>query len=294
VTAAGLIVAVIFLSPAVALAQFDLSLRPATKHRWATSTATTRPASELQKLVGELGALDSDVRDRARRELMGVGRPDLETLRSIVSAGPKLTTSQTSLLRDVAIHVFLATESYEGTGQGLLGVKDLAAVKVSGEKDEEADENLDGHKPQGRAEGIIIENHGAAGGILILPDGVRRIAGEIGVVVSERMPGFCAYRHLDTGDVVLAVKGERTFRPRTVWDFQAVVKSHEPGDTITLQVLRRGKVVDVTLTLDAYPACAMNPQTSQLELERFRRERDEAAEQYWQKNFGELVGDGVS
>src|SRR5688572_23345524 len=85
VTAAGLIAVLICVSPTVAVAQFDLSLRPTTRH--VRPAPATRPAADLSKLVADLGALDSDVRDRARRELMGVGRSDLETLRSIVRAG---------------------------------------------------------------------------------------------------------------------------------------------------------------------------------------------------------------
>jgi len=308
--------AMLLLWPAAGLAQFELSLTPNTATTktttqpvvfWQAATVpaapATRPARELKKLVEELGSWDSDVRDDARRKLMGVTRSDLETLQAVVRAGPKLTTAQTSLLRDVVIHVFLSTEPYAKTRQALLGVRDLAAVKVGPERaegddakddDERAGAGVEGAGALGGGKGgIIIEGNGA-GGVFIFADPGQRSSADIGGVVSERMAGFCACRRLDNGDVVLAVKGEREFRPRTVWDFQVVIRSHEPGDTITLQVLRRGKLVDVTLTLDAFPECATDPRTSQRELEEFRRTRDEAAESFWQKSFGALVGDGVS
>jgi len=94
--------------------------------------------------------------------------------------------------------------------------------------------------------------------------------------------------------VILALKDDQVFRPRTVWDFQGKVKQHSPGDRVTLEVLRRGKLMDVTLELDGYPACAIDPRTSGEALERFRREREGAAEAYWQEKFGGMVGEPVS
>jgi hypothetical protein len=286
----------VLVAPTICWGQFDLTPRPTTYPTTlrAKAAPATRPVVELKKCVRDLASLDSDVREAARKKLMGLGLADLETLRTIVSAGPKLTTSQVSLLRDVVIHVHVASQPYEMTTQALLGVRDLAGVKVA-----KAQEDKPGEEDKAEAAtgvgGLVIEGDGM-GRVLILPNGiVRRVGGEIGVVVSERMPGFCAYRHLDNGDVILTLKDDQVFRPRTVWDFQVRVRQHAPGDRITLEVLRRGKLVDVTLELDGYPACALgDPQAISEKLERFRREREGAAEEYWQEKFGVLVGEPVS
>lgn len=49
-----------------------------------------------------------------------------------------------------------------------------------------------------------------------------------------------------SGDIVTAVNGERI---ANFSDFQFAVRRYQPGDTITLRVLREGKTLDLTLTL---------------------------------------------
>jgi hypothetical protein len=67
------------------------------------------------------------------------------------------------------------------------------------------------------------------------------------------------------------------------------VKAHDPGDTITLRVLRRGKVTDVTVQLSAWPDAAAD----QFAMDEFRRAREAAAEAYFKQVFAPLFDSGA-
>ena len=258
-----------------ALAQFSLTTQPAAAP---ATQSTTVPVLELRKLLGDLAERDTAVRGAARHKMMGLGRGDLDTLRSVVRISVPLSTAQVSSLREIVLHVFLATEPYSANRQhGFLGVKDLATVKIGG--DDKKEEGEDANPAVG---GIVVDRNG---GVLIIP---VRPTEETGVVVSDRVPGFCAYRHLESGDVIVSIKNDRTIRMRTGIDLITTISSHAAGDSITIQVLRRGKTVDVPVTLDAYPDVDPNDKR----LDEFRRARETAAEAYWQENFAPLLGDG--
>jgi hypothetical protein len=265
-----------------AFGQFSLEL-PTTRARVATAPATM-PAADLTACLADLRNADSAVRERARAKLMGMSRHDLETLQTVVAAAAPLNPSQTTHLREIVTHAFLATESYAANKRtGFLGVKDLVAVRVKlGEPPVEEDGEGAAKLP-----GVVDPVGGAdeEGG-----------SGDTGVIISERMPGFCGYRYLDNGDVILAIKenqfakNDLVVRTRTVRDLQSAIRSHEPGDTITLQVLRRGKTIDIAFVLDAFPQAALEG----LAIDDFRRDRENAAQSYWDAHFGPMLGQHVS
>ncbi len=242
------------------------------------------PASDLTAWVVDLRNADSTVRERARAKLLGMSRHDLETLQTVVAAAAPLNSSQSTHLREIVTHAFLATETYVANNRtGFLGVKDLVAVRVElrESKAEDSDEGAE------KVPDIVDPLAGA---------GEETASGDTGVIISERMPGFCGYRYLDTGDVILAIKenqfarNDLVVRTRTVRDLQSAVRSHEPGDTVTLQVLRRGKTIDVMFVLDAFPQAAMEG----LAIDDFRRDRENAAQNYWDEHFAPLLGQHVS
>ena len=71
-----------------------------------------------------------------------------------------------------------------------------------------------------------------------------------GVIVIGRVKGFCAYRHLQDGDVILQVNGQRVCADN---DLTEVIKKCKGGDVVLLEILRGGQQMDVSVTLTARP-----------------------------------------
>jgi hypothetical protein len=97
---------------------------------------------------------------------------------------------------------------------------------------------------------------------------------------------------LHDGDVILAIdKSENQPRVEvnSADDLITAVKAVVPGQTITLEVLRRGRVIKVALTLDRKP---MNIDTAGA-IEEFTNRRIERADAMWQKEFAQLLDDSV-
>jgi len=78
-------------------------------------------------------------------------------------------------------------------------------------------------------------------------------------------------------------------RIRSVIELQAAIGAHDPGDKVTLKVLRRGKVLDVTLNLSARPDAAVDVWA----MEEFRRTREAEAQAYWERVFAPLINTGA-
>jgi S1-C subfamily serine protease len=71
--------------------------------------------------------------------------------------------------------------------------------------------------------------------------------GAAGAVVTEIEPGTpAAQAGLEAGDLVISIDGEPV---QSSLDLAAAVRSADPGDTVTLQVLRDGQTVDLTVEL---------------------------------------------
>jgi hypothetical protein len=109
-----------------------------------------------------------------------------------------------------------------------------------------------------------------------------------GVIVDERIPGFCAYRMLRPGDVIVGIEElpDVQFANRT--DFTNAVQRFEAGETITFLVLRGGNVQKVPLRLDARPAAAVLGRAPELMIA-FESERLTKADEYWSRAFAPLV-----
>lgn len=92
-----------------------------------------------------------------------------------------------------------------------------------------------------------------------LTPGLSRATGaERGVVVSYVHRGGPAAGLLDTGDVILSVGGTAVSTPA---DFQQVVQSRSPGSQTAVGVMRRGKQIEVPITVrDATSAPQPSPQ----------------------------------
>jgi hypothetical protein len=223
----------------------------------ASRPATTRPAAAadvpgVKRMIARLAADGFRDREAARVELMGLPRAKLPVLREAVKQMLPLEASQLSVLRDIVAHVYLAGETYdvdEGA-PGFLGISLPPFMRFPG-----------------------------AGGAFV---------GGRGVEVMARVPGFCAYRMLQDGDVILAltVPGSPAVELNSSDELIEAVRAVKGGQTITLEVLRQGEVLSVPITLDPRPRI---PATGPLEEFKNRRAMD--ADAHWERDFAPLLGE---
>lgn len=214
----------------------------------------SRPAdagdSTIAKSLDALANPDPQVRLSGRAALMRLNRQDLPELRRAVERARPLLPSQAAALQQIVREVYLAGEKYQREPQGFLG--------------------------------ILMDLGGAALGQDLVPENENG-SRSLGVVVADRIPGFCAARRLLDGDVILGLASP--FEPfRQSEDLRRIIGGMKPGVTVRLLVLRRGQVVEVPITLDAHPAETM-PDNGEL----FRAKREERFAAYWQREFEPLV-----
>ena len=225
----------------------------------APAPAADRPeVAAMRQSLADLDDPDASVRERARVGLMGMSQRDLPAFQKLVGESLPLAPAQAAVLRQVVMHVFLAGEPYETTGaQGFLGVRmQDTSVRV----------------PVGDG----VDPRVAAG------------TPAVGVVIVERMPGFVGARMLLDGDVILGVQERQDVRMLGVFEFQTVIQSVAPGDTVHFQILRQGQVVRVPVRLDPRPV-----ESEPMVLQRLIQERQGKAEAYWDNTFARLLKERV-
>src|SRR5438067_1326230 len=186
----------------------------------ATAPATTQPAAvqsiaSIKRLIAELAADNYPARDHARLTLMGLQRSQLGALREAVKQSLPLEPSQVIVLREIVTQVYLAGDLYlaEEDGMGFLGI----------------------HLPNWDR-----------------PEDRALLSVERGVVVMARVPGFCAFRMLQDGDVLLSMTSPSGVKVAfsTQDQLASTVHSVPAGETVTFEVLRQGEILSVTITLD--------------------------------------------
>lgn len=223
----------------------------------ATTLPSTRPAADrasLRKLLAQLASDNFRVRDAARVALMGLERSALPTLREAVKESLPLEPSQAVVLREIVTQVYLAGDAYQKSdgGQGFLGVSLPSPGRVEDR------------------------------GLLALGRGVA---------VVSRVPGFCAYRMLRNGDVLLSMTvGQTTVTFERTDDLMESVQAVPPGQTVTFEVLRQGEIVRVPITLDPRPALPDNLGATDW-LREFNNRRADEVEVYWSNDFAPLLGE---
>lgn len=214
-----------------------------------TRAAATQPSNQIATWFSDLANRDASARDQARVNLMGISRKDLEELRTIVDKSRPLAPSQAMVLRDIVEQVYQASEPYEPLEDkpGFLGMQ---------------------FDPMSLQEST--------------PDDAQA-----GVVVMKRIPGFCAYRFLRDGDVIVGITEAPDHPIRKGGDLTALVGGAKAGVTVHLQVLRGGQQIEVPITLDARPNWAQQgtPNATQDAI----RERQRQAEEYWDQHFAPLL-----
>jgi hypothetical protein len=86
------------------------------------------------------------------------------------------------------------------------------------------------------------------------------------------------------------VTQEGVVRTRTQYELIPMVASTRPGDRLTLELLRQGRVIRVPITLDVRPKVAEDINL----IDEFTNQREVKAEEYWRRNFASLVDEGIS
>lgn len=214
-----------------------------------TVQPATRPvlgAAQVRGLVGRLGDEDAARRHAARVELMSLTRADLPVLRQAVKDNLPLGPAQLYVLRDIVHQVYLSGDVYLSEDDGFMGVRLPSELN---------------------------------------PEDKSLLSIERGVAVVSRIPGFCAFRVLQDGDVILTVGGQAVNHPSELID---LVRGVRAGQAIEFEVLRAGAIIKVALTLDRRPLGLERES-----LEGFTNERLDRAERLWQAEFVPLLAETV-
>jgi hypothetical protein len=221
----------------------------------------TQPVGDVAGWFRQLADDDPAVRDTARLNLMGLKREQLDDLRKVVEENESLAPAQQAALHDIVFQVWLSGEDYERIPQGFMGV-------------------------------LLQEVHQAAVAAPDdAPDGAAQWRGWSGVLIAQRVPGFCGFRYLQDDDLIVAVMSNDVIRVSEVIELTSLVKATAPGDTLTLQLIRQGKPMRVSFRVDARPIKAGQ---SQQEAEEFRNLRLSMAQEYWDKTFAPLLAAKLS
>jgi hypothetical protein len=111
-----------------------------------------------------------------------------------------------------------------------------------------------------------------------------------GIVVDVRIQGFCAYRMLREGDVIVGIEEMPGIQFSTSNELTGVLSGVDPGTTLTFRVLRGGTIQRVPIQLDARPDAAVlgRPNDAMAMLE---SDRQNKAEEYWSRAFAPLIED---
>jgi len=229
---------------------FSLAAGP----RAMAGSPATQPAPAqspgLETQVRNLANPDPHVRDAARSALMRLSRDDLPELKLAIKKARPLLPSQASAVRGIVRQVYISGEQYKPEARGFLGIlMDRANPEVD----------------------FVPEND----------------SHNLGIVVTERIPGFCAGRVLLDGDILLGTA--RPFVPfRNSADLVNTVMPR-PGITVLLSVLRQGEVIVIALKPDPKPLDLAAEQ-----IPPFTAEREKRFSDYWQREFANLLNNRVA
>jgi hypothetical protein len=262
----------------------------------APSGVDQSPAAEVSRAFAELAHRDPAVREAAlarllrlphvtlpdeigfapaeavRRELAGLPHSTLPILEAVVRQNLPLAPAQAAVLKEIVTQVFLSGEPYAASGRdGFLGVR-LGVVTVTSSGGDELPKDPKDINPF---------------------DPAQALPPTTGVVIFERMPGFCGAQAFQEGDVVLGI-AERTHRPiRTPQEMKDSVQNFGAGQTVHFEVLRRGQIILVAVRLDPRPDAA-DVFNGPVPMQPLLEERARRAAEYWDRTFAPLLKEQVS
>jgi hypothetical protein len=224
---------------------------------------TTQPIppkklAAVRVMLNHLASDDANQREKARTDLMGLTRSDLYTLREAMRVSRPLQPSQITVLPDIVSHIYLAGETYVDDPAGPVTDKGFLGIRLA--------QYL---RPEDRA----------------------LLAIDKGVAVVGRIPGFCAFRMLQDGDIILSIVEQQGVELNKPDDLIDAVKSVRAGQSITFEVIRHGRIIQVPITLDRRPPSLDG---GQFVIDQFISERARVTADLWEREFAPLLQDKVS
>jgi hypothetical protein len=105
-----------------------------------------------------------------------------------------------------------------------------------------------------------------------------------GIPVQERIPGFPAFRVLQSGDIITGVLEQPQTPLHKIDDFIKVVLLMQHGSVVHLSILRSGHPVSVALTLDDFPV-DLDKHRDTVWVDNWILARNQRAEDYWNNEF---------
>ena len=106
-----------------------------------------------------------------------------------------------------------------------------------------------------------------------------------GIPVQERIPGFPAFRVLQTGDIITQVMEHPKTPLQHIADFINVVHLMQHGDVVHLSILRSGRTMSVALPLDFVPVDLDQHVVEDGWIDNWILARNQRAEDYWNSEF---------
>jgi hypothetical protein len=227
-----------------------------------SAAPTTAPVDEqsiLKSALVQLSDRDPGVREAAREQLMGLSATDLPALRISVEQMRPLPPGDADALRDIVSHVYLAGENSHGdASHGFVGITMTDWQSVI------ADDGSDSSDP-------------------------------VGVVVEMRLPGFDGYRMLRDGDIILSISAEgmEPLRVLSKEMVMATVRNLPAGSRVRLDLIRNGRRLETTVTLDPRPA-DLDQNRQQVDPADYRQALEAKAQAFWMARFASVVDDSIS
>jgi len=226
----------------------------------APATDVPSAPAKLKDALTQLSDQDPTVREAAREQLMTMSPTDLPALRAAVQQLLPLPPGDAQALREIVMQVYLAGDNAEGATQS------MGFMGISMVNDE----------------------------LSVYPDDDESDPGTpIGVLVAMRLPGFDAYRALRDGDIILSlsVDGIAAIRIHYSQQIMQTIGILPPGQHVRLQVIRNGKRINTTVTLNPrpreLPEGAGDPQE-------YRNARMAKAQAFWADRFARIVDQSTS
>lgn len=258
VQAGVLLLAIVAGMSGAAIAQSDSP--PATSPaNISTAGAPASTPENLRSLILQLSDRDPAIRAAAHEQLLGLSPEDLPALRSAIEQVRPLPPGDADALRDVVKHVFLLGQNSNSDSE--LGFMGITMADLPSLGTDEATRDAD-----------FLS----------------------GVVVTDRLPGFDAYRALRDGDIILSITAPRKLpQPVMGSDVQGVVRVLSAGQVVRFEVLRHGHRTEVAVTLSPRPHEL--PLGGPVEaIVSYRQDQEKKSEAFWQARFAAVVNDSIS
>jgi hypothetical protein len=215
----------------------------------------TRPSpldQQMRAWIRELGVDDSQVRQSALSQLMWLREEDLPALREAALSLEPLLPGQIAAIHDAVTQIYL-------------------------EHLHDADAPADNNQP---TRGFLGLRWSQKDTTESSPDGV---------IVAERIPGFGAYRMLQSGDIIVKILDQPDVELHNDMQFMDAVRPMLAGQILHLRVMRYGRLMDISVPMEPLPADlpapTFDPDIDVARVNAWAQARDEKAQAFWQQEF---------